>query len=339
MSNSTTPHWVLTWGLALALAIVGWIGFEGYWRTRGYVPTVMDSKDLWSQYRARAVKPSPPLRVAMLGASRIQYGFSPEVFREEAKRLGSEVDPIMLALNGQYPLATLRDLAQDKGFRGLTIVGIDAMGFDKIAWEMQADSVAYYQKEFTPARELHRRLLTRLQPHVIAARPDFAWSAILRGYLDYGGPPAREYVTFTKSRAGATDYSQGQAEYLRNQRIAGAKRHYSIYVPPTPEKWLDTAREVVTWVEAINARGGRVVFYREPVSSAIREYDERYMPRAKYLDALAKIMPATFINFEDHPQLNIDTPDTSHIDQKDIPRHTIEFVRILHDRGLLTATR
>jgi hypothetical protein len=335
MSATRHSGWWFTWGLAVAIALTGWSAFEYFWRSQGYAPSVMDSKDLWSQYRARASRESPPTRVALLGASRIQYGFSPQVFRDEALRLGKEIDPSMLALNGQYPLATLRDLANDERFRGLAIVGIDALGFDKIAWDMQQDSVEYFHKEFTPARELHRRLLTKLQPHVIAARPDFAWSAIVARYLDLNRPPNKEYVVFKSDRSGATDYSKEDVRAMREARIAGVKRHYSLYVPPTPEKWLADAKEIVGWVEAINARGGRVVFYREPVSSAIREYDERYMPRAKYLDALAKVMPATFINFEDYPQLDIDTPDTSHIDRADIPRHTIEFVRILHARGVL----
>ncbi len=335
MTERQSAHWWKTWALALVLCIVCTAAFEAFWRSRGYWPTVMDSKDLWSQQRARASKPAPPLRVALLGASRIQYGFSPSVFRDEARKIGVHVDPIMLALNGQYPLAALRSLAQDDRFRGVAIVGIDALGFDKIARDMQADTVNFYETEFTPARELHRRLLTRLQPHLIAARPDFSWSAIARGYIDHGAPPAKEYVTFYADRSGATDYSRGQAEYLRQSRIEGVKRHYANYVPPPPERWLADAREVIDWVRAINMRGGRVVFYREPVSSAIREYDERYMPRAKYLDALAKIAPAVFVNFEDYPALDIETPDTSHIDAKDIPRHTAAFVRVLRERGVL----
>jgi hypothetical protein len=335
MTQLRSSHWWMTWIVGLAICVASVAAFEWYWRHHGYAPTVMDSKDLWAQHRARASKPSPPLRIALLGASRIQYGFSPSVFRDEARKLGVDVDPVMLALNGQYPLAALRNLAQDPQFRGIAVVGIDAMGFDRITWEMQADTVNHYEKEFTPARALHRRLLTSLQPHLIATRPDFAWSAILAGYLDHGRAPVQEYVAFAKDRSGATDYGRGQAAYLRDARIAGVKRHYAAYKPPSPDAWLADAKEVIGWVERINARGGRVVFYREPVSSAIREYDERFMPRAKYLDALAEATPALFVNFEDYPQLDIDTPDTSHIDAKDIPRHTIAFVRLLRERGVL----
>ena len=46
-------------------------------------------------------------------------------------------------------------------------------------------------------------------------------------------------------------------------------------------------------------------------------------------------MPATMIDFRDYPELNIDTPDTSHIDIKDIDRHTRALVRVLKRAGVL----
>jgi len=46
-------------------------------------------------------------------------------------------------------------------------------------------------------------------------------------------------------------------------------------------------------------------------------------------------MPATMIDFRDYPPLNIDTPDTSHIDIKDIDRHTRAFVQVLRQLKVL----
>ena len=166
----TNSRWLLTWLLAAAITVAGWLAFETYWRGRGYQPTVMDSMDLWSLNRARAVKAAPPLRVALLGASRIQYGLSPSVFRDEARG----TDPIMLAVNGHYPFAALRDLAMDEKFKGVAIVGIDSRGMDKRVWEMQEKYVQQYHHDWSPSREVHRRLLTYVQQHAIAARPELA---------------------------------------------------------------------------------------------------------------------------------------------------------------------
>ncbi len=327
----THSRWLLTWILAAVVTLGGWFGFEVLWRGRGYVPTVMDSMDLWSLNRSRAVKASPAVAVAMLGASRIQYGLSPSVFRDEARA----TLPFMLAINGRYPLATLRDLAEDISFKGIAIVGVDARGMDKRVWEMQANYVRQYHHDWSPAREVHRRLLTLVQREAIAARPDFAWVTLVKRWVNGNGPPYREYVTFERDRSGGTDYRKSAVAEIRNARVAELKNYYRDNLPPTPAEWLNEMRTVVRWVEKINSRGGKVVFYREPVSGEHIEQDEAKFPRPLYWDKLVEIMPALMIDFRDYPELNIDTPDTSHIDIKDIDRHTRALVRVLKLKGIL----
>ncbi len=329
-----TPRWLLTWILTLAIAGSGWLAFERYWRAEGYQPTVMDSRDLWSQFRDRVVCPSPPLRVALLGASRIQYGLAPDVFRDEARG----TDPSMLAVNGHYPIIALKDLADDVRFKGVVIVGVDSRGLDKRLWNMQAPYVQHYRHDWSPARMVHRRLLTEVQQYAIAARPDFAGITLIKRYLDHQGPPYKEYVTFQRDRAGGTDYAKSDLQGIRQHRINDLKQFYPSFIPPTPEQWLNDMREVATWAEKINARGGRVVFYREPVSDEHLQMDEEKFPRALYWDRLNTVMPATMIDFRDYPELNnIPTPDTSHIDMKDIDRHTRGLVRVLKAKGVLPA--
>ena len=328
-------RWLLTWTLAAVITVGGWLAFETYWRGQGYAPTVMDSFDLWSQHRARAVKAAPPLRVALLGASRIQYGVSPAVFRDETHAMGLNVDPIMLAVNGHYPLAALRDLSDDEAFNGVALVGIDSRGMDRRVWDMQAAHVQQYLHDWSPSREVHRRLLSQVQAYAIAARPDFAVLTLAKRYLNDQGPPYKEYVTFERDRSGGTDYRKSDLPAIRNARVADIKNYYSLNRSPTPEAWLAELREVVRWVEKINSRGGKVVFYREPVSGDHIALDEANFPRALYWDQLAAIMPALMIDFRDYPALNIDTPDTSHIDIKDIDRHTRALVQVLKRKGVL----
>lgn len=325
------PRWLLTWLLATAITVGGWLAFEVYWRGQGYVPTVMDSMDLWSLNRARVVRAAPPLRVALLGASRIQYGLSPSVFRDEAPG----TDPVMLAVNGHYPLAALRDLAEDENFRGVAVVGIDSRGMDKRVWEMQLRHVQQYHHDWSPSREAHRRLLTYVQQHAIAARPDFSALTLIKRWFDDQGLPYREYVTFARDRSGGTEYRANEIAAIRNSRVTELKNYYAQNAPPLPALWLDELRQVVRWVETINARGGKVVIYREPVSGGHLELDEANFPRAAYWDKLAAIMPALMIDFRDYPELTIDTPDTSHIDIRDIDRHTRALVRLLKLKGIL----
>ena len=328
-------RWLLTWVLALAITVSGWFAFETYWRAQGYAPTVMDSFDLWSQHRARAVKSAPPRRFALLGASRIQYGLSPAVLRDETQAMGLDFDPIMLAVNGHYPLAALRDLSDDERFNGVALVGIDSRGMDRKVWDMQAAHVQHYHHDWSPSRELHRRALSRVQAYAIAARPDFAFLTLAKRLLNDQGPPYREYVRFELDRSGSTDYRKSNLPAIRAARIADLKNYYATNPSPTSSAWVNELHEVARWVEKINARGGKVVFYREPVSGEHIELDETHFPRAQYWDKLVAIMPATMIDFRDFPALNIDTPDTSHIDIKDIDRHTRGVVRVLRQMGVI----
>ena len=104
-------------------------------------------------------------------------------------------------------------------------------------------------------------------------------SPLIKRYLDDQGPPQGEYVTFERDRSGGTDYVKSDLAAIRNARVADLRKYYLMYTPPTPDVWLNEMREVVRWVERINARGGKVVFYREPVSGEHIELDEQNFPR------------------------------------------------------------
>jgi hypothetical protein len=335
MDASSQPRWWLCWAIGGAIALFAWYAFEHYWRGQGYAPTVMDSHDLWAQHRARVVKTSPPTRVAFLGASRIQFGISPSAFRDEAKRLGHDVDPIMLAVNGHYPLLALRDLADDNRFKGVAVVGIDSRGLQRIHRDMQAKWVDYYRHDWTPAKDLHRTLLTQLQQIAIASRPDFSWSNLAARHLNGHGAPHRDYVTFFADRSGGTDYAKSNVAHIRDARVRDLRDYYANTPAISAAQWLDDANEIIDWVKRINARGGRVVLYREPLSGDHLALDEARFPRREFWDALAQKMPATMIDFRDYPELNVPTPDTSHIDAKDIDPHTRALVQALARAGVL----
>jgi hypothetical protein len=332
MSTKSTSRWGLCWILALLLVVSGVIVFERHWRAKAYWPTVMDSIDLWAQKRDRVVSNSATTQVALLGASRIQFGVYPDVFRDEVRRLGANVEVSMLAINGHYPLASLRDLASDERFTGIALVGVDSRGLQKLHREMQAKWPQYYRHEWTPAKNLHRTLLTQLQPHLIATRPDFSWSNLTVRQLDGHGPPNREYVTFRADRSGGTDYAKSDIPAVRDARARELEDYYAHVPAISAQQWLDDNDVVIEWVKQINSRGGRVVFYREPVSGVHLSLDEARFPRHEFWDRLARRMPATMIDFRDYEALNIATPDTSHIDAKDIERHTRALVRVLAEK-------
>ena len=284
---------------------------------------MQDDADLWSlQYdRIQSTRDG----VALLGASRIEYGVDAALLATE---LGRPV--AMLAVNGKYPLATLRALAEDEGFAGLAIVGIDARGLQRRHWDMQQDYVDHYRKRWSIARSIHRRLLTLLQERLVMVRSSFSLANIVERVIDGAGLPFNEHVVMRADRVGFIDYRHSDVAAIRAARVAAVVDYYRDNPPTPPQRWLAELATVSSWVAKIQGRGGRVVFFREPESGESLRLDEINFPRSQYWDVYAGISPALMIDFRDVPALaELTTPDTSHIDATEVPQLTLALAKVL----------
>ena len=109
-----------------------WLGgvllYEWYLRDQGHLPSIIDSSQLWAQERSRTDGSDA---VVFIGASRTLYGVDLRTVREVIP--GSK--PVMLALNGAYPMATLKALADDTAFSGTLLVDVDARGLSESNWD------------------------------------------------------------------------------------------------------------------------------------------------------------------------------------------------------------
>ncbi|MEP7062131.1 MAG: hypothetical protein ABI881_07015 [Betaproteobacteria bacterium] len=323
-------RWLITWTLAIAAVLAAAILFEVSLRERGYVPTVQDDQDLWSLQADRLKHTGNP--IALLGASRIQFAVDPARVEKATGRTTA-----MLAINGEYPVAALRWLAADPSFHGLAIIGVDARGLDRRHWEMQQPWIDHYQRRWTFARKVHRLLLSPLQQYLVFMRSPFAWVALARRELAGQGMPFNDYLVMRWDRVGFLDYRRTNIEAIRHQRIVDLIDYYRDYPPAPPKRWLDDLRQVSAWVEAIQARGGKVVFFREPSGGEHLALDEQNYPRGQYWDAYARVSPATMIEFRDEPEFaKIVLPDSSHIDGLDVQRFTDALLAVLARRGIIT---
>lgn len=322
-------RWLAAWIVAFTVVGLAIIGYETFLRSHDFFPTVQDDKDLWSLQRDRVHAHSDA--IALLGASRIQYAVDPSLVQRATGR-----ETAMLAVNAAYPLALLRDLAADPTFRGLAIVGIDARGFAKRHWEMQQPWVDHYRHRWTLARKIHRVLLTPLQEHLVLIRSPFSAVQMLRRKLAGFGLPVNDYVVMQADRLGLLDYRRTNIAAIRERRLLDLADYYRDNPPDPPEKWLADLEPVTQWIRTIQARGGRVVLFREPSGDGHLALDEANYPRAKYWDAYAKVCPAEMIEFGDEPAfLQLPLPDTSHIDGTEIPRFTRVLLDVLVKRGVL----
>ena len=323
-------QWLHAWIAALLVCGLLALGYESLLRHRGYLITVQDDADLWSMQLDRVR--NSPRAVALLGASRIQFGVDPALLSQQ---LGGR--PVaMLAVNGRYPLAALRGLADDPSFTGLAIVGIDARGLQRRHWEMQQSYFDHYRHRWTLARRMHRALLTVLQEHLVFVRSAFALTNIVERRIAGEGPPVNDHVVVRADRAGFIDYHWPDLPRIRAARIADLVRYYRDEPPTDAATWLRDLDTVSAWVEKIQKRGGRVVFFREPAADESLSLDETNFPRERYWDAYARRSPAMMIDFRDVPEMTpFVLPYTSHIDRADVTRFTIAIATLLKERGLV----
>jgi hypothetical protein len=322
-------RWRLTWLLAIAAVLLAGALFERSMRQHGYVPSVQDDADLWAIQADRLW--TDDSAIALLGASRIQFAVDPK--RVEAATGHATA---MLAINGQYPLAALRWLANDTPFRGLVIMGIDARGLSGPVWNMQQPWIDHYRKRWTLARKFNRDMLTPLQEHLVIARSPFAAVNLVRRDWAGFGLPFNDYVVMRPDRLGELDYRRTDIAAIRARRIADIHQYYLEHPPEPAAQWLAALDEVSGWVRTIQARGGQVVFLREPSADEHLAADERAYPRADYWDVYAKRSPAMLIDFRDAPAFGaITLPDTSHIDGTQIAAFTEALLATLRERGII----
>jgi len=152
-------------------------------RARGYQPSMKDDEHAWVRERARVS--ASPRTVALLGASRIQLGFSPPAFRAALPRWTY----VQLAIDGTQPAGSLRDLAADP--RGLALAAPPAERLDALRRLSQV------------RQQADVALRARYAPRVLEA-PTRDQAELLRalGYTDGGedddetedpgGPPGRD---------------------------------------------------------------------------------------------------------------------------------------------------
>lgn len=318
--------------LAIALVLAGsaLYSVERHWRRRGYMPIIVDAADLWSLQRAKASATERP--IVFLGASRTLYAIDRATMR--ARLPGHE--PLMLAMDGRYPLATLRDLADDANFSGLVVCDIDGAGFAAPSLDMQQPEVTYYHHEFSPSRAAHRLILNHWQLNAAIARSDFS---LLRGMVRWWngeGEPFRPYQSLDRRRFGRIDFERGDKDAQKRELTANLE-HYGGHLPKIPfAEWWPQVERANAWVRAIQARGGDVIFYASPTSGQRRWAEEDWFPRVDYWDKMAAATTAKTLFALDVPALrDFPLPDDSHVDFRQKPAYTNALLDAFFERGFI----
>ena len=240
----------------------------------------------------------------------------------------------MLAQNAHYPLAVLRDLADDERFHGVVICDIEPRGLYKVNADMQQPLVDYYRRQWSPAWHAHRLLLNVWQSIAVIANPDRDPIAIVKRKIAGDHPQPPDYVRFYTDRSGDIDYTRTDVAAARQhfgEMVTGRGGNLSADV--APDQWLADLAGALESARRIRARGGRVVFYQSPTSGQVRDVERQMHPPALYWDRFAALAHDTLDGLSDPALSRFDEPDYSHLDFRDKPAYTKALVGALVDRG------
>ncbi|MFC1719831.1 hypothetical protein ACFL00_01655 [Pseudomonadota bacterium] len=323
MPSSTSNF---SWGWTWLLVILLWVGilapYEFWLREHGHRPSVETNQDLWSWYRSLADVRSDPL--VLVGASRMQLGLDTATIR----KILPQRPLIELSINGQYPMATLRGLAEDEAFSGTVIVSIVAQSLEPVYWDMQLPENLYYAENATLYRSLDAFLTAWLESKFSFLSPQLGLQQIVEAYQNQHLFPQPFYVKGNLDLSKSGDYSEQETSNLVEHFVSDKEQNY-IEQPPMSLAVFDQQIDNLNqYIKAIQDRGGQVILLRMPTDKGHWKLDEQYYPYQQYWQRLERRSLAPALHFKQIPGLDqFSLPDSTHLDQSDAP----QFTRILFD--------
>ncbi len=334
--------------LTVVLVILCVLSLELYWRGRGFVPTYNDDKVLWSSKRKEVYLPATDATV-FIGGSRIKFDLDVPTW----ERLSGE-RAIQLAIVGTPARLILRDLANDKDFKGKLIIDVAEPQFFSFPDSTQRDRFAldalgYYYDE-TPAQRASASINYFLESKLVFLEEGkFSITSLLNklnitNRLGVNPPP----YSFTPVEFGVSNFNRQQwmtpmfladPTLQKKQKdfwMRGIKRASPIK-GDTLHAFLEQTKKAI---DKIRARGGKVVFIRPPSDGPYIEMENRVYPRQKYWDYLLEYTSTPGIHYADYPgTANLICAEWSHLTLQDAATYTTQLVKILREEKNWTFPR
>lgn len=324
-------------------------------RSWGYAPSLNDTPDLWAQ-RRNAVRPDS---MVIIGDSRAWFDLDLD---EIEGGLGRR--PVQLAIPGSCAYPVLADLADDKNFHGTVICGVVPIMFFAPGGPLIKNSMDAINRRRmqTIAQRASNELGMLLEEHLAFLKEgDLTLDKLLArlpipdrtGALV--GPPLPPYFETVDRERRARMFNLCASPGALQDRVKYGWQ--PLFTPPPPPTYVPREayqngvaqaiearfRDAAAAVQAIRARGGKVVFLRLPVSGELKKLEDRATPRAGPWTRLIKETGAPGIYFEDYPELaGFTCPEWSHLSAPDSIEFTHRLVpylrKAINGIGALAAT-
>jgi hypothetical protein len=322
--------------VAVLIATAAW---EVYVRSLGYEATLNNTSDLWAEARRRV----EPESIVLIGDSRIWFDSDLDELQK-----GLSKRPVQLGLPGSCAYPVLEDLAKDERFHGTIICSIVPGLFfappGSFPVERGEKAVQRFHGQTWAQRVSHEISVPLERSFAFLKQDDLTLEALLREvpipdrpYAQVGPKFPPYFCSIDRERRARMVEQCARPGRLQDRVKNG---WIALFTPPPPPSYVPPAEfgakieaaikqrfgDTVGAVKRFQARGGKVVFVRFPMSGPLKQLEDEKTPRARTFDPLVQATGVPGIYFEDFPELaSFQCPEWSHLSAGD----SVEFTKRL----------
>jgi len=321
-SNKDQKKWLMTWFLVLIICATSLFAYELFLNKKGFVASIESNNDLWSWYRAKV--DNNPNSLVFVGASRSQLDINIPYLKQRFKHH----DVIQLSVNGHYPMATIKALADDVDFNGTLIVSLNAQALEPFYFDMQSPQNDYFEHKSSIYKSFDAYITAYIKSQFRFFHPLLGLKQIVEFYDKNTSFQSAFYTTANLDQSVSANYALTNTENLYNHFVNEKEKNYQEKPPTKPDQWMNNVDLLSQYIKAIESRGGNVVLIRFPTFKGHWELDEKYYPRSQYWNKISEQQDLKTLHFNDIKGMDqFESPDSSHLDQKDSEK----FTQILFD--------
>lgn len=330
-------RWRRTAALTAACVLLFLGAWEGYWRGRGYRPSLNSTEGLWAFQRERVTRDD----VVIIGDSRTRFDLDLDTW---AKASGGR-RPVLLGIDGSCARPVLSDLAADERFAGTVICNVTEPLFfapGGPGLQRSEDRLKYFRNR-TISQIAGDYLAMELESRLVCLHKEDRSLSTLLGQIPIPNRPGAMVPPQLPPQLGIVTPDNRSVMIERLEHDEEFCEHVKkiwlglmAFAPPVePEVRDSILASVAADVEKIRTRGGRVIFLRLPSTGEYLEIEKTKFPRAEHWDLLLERTGAPGIHFEDHEELRgFDCPEWSHLTAADAVKFTERLIQVMHRRGL-----
>ncbi len=330
--RAPVTRWRLNFVIVVLVALSLMASFEFFWRVHGIEPDHLDDQRRWSYFRDQVEALTNRNSTILIGASRIQLGWSMATTRS----LMPETPILQLAITGTTPWEILRDLSENTKYSGVVVVSLTAGSIIPGIWRDVAANkyVSFYALSWTLNNKLNFLVNDFLERYLINRQPRYGLMKAINDMVR-GGLQRAQFIEMTRERETNADFRRSDIKVVRAGRITWIRERAVKLESLTSAIWDNRVRELDQIVRPMVQRGARVVFIRFPTSGEFWESDKKSFPRKRYWDDMASRVSGHWIHFKDIDGIDrFVLPDMSHLDKRDKAEFTRLIIGKLRELGV-----